>query len=211
MRRTSIRAVVFDLGGVIYGSPVHALRALERRHGVPPGAVGLHLRARGGDGAFAALERGETDAAGFRAAFDAELRGAGIAVPAAAVLAAIESVMDARPQMLGAVRRLRGAGYQVAALTNNATTSIEVSARFDELVPEFDVFIESCRLGTRKPEPAIFAALADALELPLDEMVLLDDLGINLKAARALGMATIKVDAPDDALRELDHLLEQHR
>lgn len=202
-----IRAVVFDLGGVVFESPVAALRSLEQREGLEPGSIGAMLRRNAGGSAFAALERGEIDAAAFFADFDRELAVAGLATSGRAVLGAIESAMQVRPVMLEAVRLARNAGFRVAALTNNARTSTQTGARFDALHAEFDVFVESCRVGARKPEAAIYHALAEALALPFEAMVFLDDLGANLKTGRSLGMTTIKVGDPDAAVRQLQSVL----
>src|SRR4029077_8192331 len=67
----------------------------------------------------------------------------------------------------------------------------------------FDVFIESAVVGLRKPDPRIYELACRELGVTPPEAVFLDDIGSNLKAARALGMATIKVDDPDTALAEL--------
>jgi putative hydrolase of the HAD superfamily len=71
----------------------------------------------------------------------------------------------------------------------------------------FDVVIESSKLGIRKPEPRFYELACEALEVEPSECVFLDDLGINLKPARAMGMATIKVDTPAQALGELEVVL----
>jgi putative hydrolase of the HAD superfamily len=66
------------------------------------------------------------------------------------------------------------------------------------------VIVESSRVGLRKPDPAIYQLVCDELEVEPHEAVFLDDLGVNLKPARALGMTTIKVVDPDAALAELE-------
>jgi putative hydrolase of the HAD superfamily len=76
------------------------------------------------------------------------------------------------------------------------------------LKPHFDVFIESSVVGLRKPDPRIYRHTCEAAGISPEEAIFLDDIGSNLKAARALGMATIKVDHPDDALRELEKRLQ---
>jgi putative hydrolase of the HAD superfamily len=68
----------------------------------------------------------------------------------------------------------------------------------------FEFVLESSKVGVRKPEPAIYLMACERLGVRPEETVFLDDLGINLKPARALGMATIKVDDPDRALAELE-------
>jgi putative hydrolase of the HAD superfamily len=108
--------------------------------------------------------------------------------------------------MLRAVRRCREHGFRTALLTNNIVAMDERAAGFgfDEL---FDVVIESSKVGVRKPDPAAYDLVLGALGARAEEVVFLDDLGVNLKPARAMGMATIKVGDPDDALSELESLL----
>jgi epoxide hydrolase-like predicted phosphatase len=105
-----------------------------------------------------------------------------------------------RPVMLEAIRRLRAAALRVAALTNNWIAEDEGTRL---LAPHFDVFVESAVVGMRKPDPRIFEHTCRALGVPPLDTAFLDDIGLNLKAARALGMTTIKVDEPEAALDRL--------
>jgi epoxide hydrolase-like predicted phosphatase len=109
--------------------------------------------------------------------------------------------------MLGALRALRARGLAVAALTNNWETESGTAGARDDLRGLFDAFIESAVVGLRKPDPRIYALACEALRVAPPEAVFLDDIGRNLKAARALGMATIKVDEPGPALAELERTL----
>jgi epoxide hydrolase-like predicted phosphatase len=106
--------------------------------------------------------------------------------------------------MLEAIRRLRAQGLRVSALTNNW---VGESDRTRALRSHFDVFVESCALGLRKPDPRIYLHACEQLGVEPPEAVFLDDIGQNLKSARALGMATIKVDEPEPALDALGALL----
>ena len=106
--------------------------------------------------------------------------------------------------MLEAIRRIRARGLRVAALTNNWVTSRGASS---PLRGHFDVFVESAVVGLRKPDPRIYELVCARLGVAPARVAFLDDIGRNLKPARALGMATIKVDDPDRALEELGALL----
>jgi putative hydrolase of the HAD superfamily len=111
--------------------------------------------------------------------------------------------------MLTAIACLREAGFKVGALTNNWAHA-EDGDRDDgtrALRDRFDVFIESSVEGLRKPDPAIYQLACDRLGASPAEMIFLDDIGGNLKPARAMGMATIKVDTPERALSELSALV----
>ena len=68
----------------------------------------------------------------------------------------------------------------------------------------FDLIVESAQEGLRKPDPRIYELTCTRLAIHPSEAAFLDDLGVNLKSARALGMTTIKVDDPDEALTDLE-------
>ena len=205
MRKVSRRAVIFDLGGVVFDSPLHALRRLERERGLPPLAIGHVIERAGRDGAWARLERGELDYARFRHALQEELDAAGIALRVPDMMRAMARALRVRPPMLAAIRSLRASGFKVAALTNNWAG--EGIKRFAALEPEFDAFVQSYRVGRRKPEPEIYLLVCEALAIAPSEAVFLDDIGANLKPARALGMETIKVSEPARALADLEETL----
>lgn len=206
--------MLFDLGGVVFGSPLHAIAAYEAEHGIPSGAINRHVAASAPDGAWHRLERGEL-AVGelFFEVFDAELAGLGHAVSSRELMRRIGEIARPRPQMLAAIARLRRAGYLVAALTNNWTEGEGAQARdglrAELLADVFDRVVESRKVGLRKPDPEIYRLACRLLEVEPHEVVFLDDIGSNLKSARALGMITIKVDDPDQALAELERALSE--
>jgi putative hydrolase of the HAD superfamily len=203
------RAVIFDLGGVVLPSPIHAFRAYEARHGLPHRFLSEVVLGGGEHGAWSRLERGELDGAGFVAAFGAECDAAGASVDVADLLSEIAAGGGPHPVMLEALSRIRAARLRTAALTNN--WALDDRATMDERHPDlaehFDVIVESAVEGIRKPDPGIYELVCDRLAVRPYEAVFLDDLGVNLKPARALGMATIKVVEPDAALVELADVL----
>jgi putative hydrolase of the HAD superfamily len=195
-----IRAVIFDLGGVVVDSPLHAINRYERELGIPEGVVNRVVVDTGPQGAWSRLERGELAMPEFHAAFEAELRAVGHTISAATMMARIAEC-GPRPAMLEAIRRIRGRGLRAGALTNNWAN--ERGEPTHDLSSLFDAFIESSKVGLRKPDPRIYRLACDTLGVTPSEAVFLDDIGRNLKAARELGMRTIKVDAPGPALAEL--------
>ncbi|MCV2491087.1 HAD-IA family hydrolase [Geodermatophilus sp. YIM 151500] len=206
---TPVTAVVFDLGGVITDSPMTAFAAYEREAGLPDGLI-RRLNATDPDtNAWARYERGEVDVTGFRQAFEAEALASGHRVDAARVLAALAG--DLHPAMVWAVRRLRTAGIPLALLSNNVAP-MPRSGALGELLGLFDAVVESSVEGVRKPEPEIYRRALERLSaaagrpIAAEQCAYLDDLGINLKPARALGMRTIKVVDPAAALAELSAL-----
>jgi epoxide hydrolase-like predicted phosphatase len=198
------RGVIFDLGGVVCGSPLHAIAAFEQERGIPAGFVNHVVVATAPHGAWSRLERGELGLPDFFAAFEADCAAAGQGVDARAMMAQVMEAATPRPVMLEAIRRLRAKGYRVAALTNNWRTETDAAS---ELQTHFDVVIESAKEGLRKPDPRIYRLACERLGVAPEESVFLDDIGLNLKSAKALGMTTIKVADPDDALAALEAIL----
>jgi putative hydrolase of the HAD superfamily len=203
-------AVVFDLGGVITESPMHAFAAYEREAGLPDGLIRRLNSTNHHTNAWARFERNELDADGFVEAFEAEALAAGHRLDARRVLEGLRG--DVRPEMVAAVRRLREAGLPLGLLSNNVAP-MERAGEIGDLLELFDAIVESSVEGVRKPEPEIYhralARLSDAVgrSLEFSDVAYLDDLGINLKPARELGMHTIKVIEPADALAELSELV----
>src|SRR5512134_2721637 len=150
MRHT---AVIFDLGGVVLGSPLHAIARFEREHGIPPGFVNRVVVESGPAGAWSRLERGELDLERFYRAFEADCERAGRRVPARPMMERIAASAGPRPAMLAAIARIRGRGLLAAALTNNWSGEGDGTRA---LRHHFDVFVESCALGLRKPDPRIY-------------------------------------------------------
>jgi putative hydrolase of the HAD superfamily len=210
--RPDIRAVLFDFGGVILSSPIDGFRAYERSAGLPAGFLQRLNTADPDTNAWACMERGELDEATFCARFEAEALAQGYPVDARAVLGQLTGQI--RPALIDAIRSLRSR-YRVACLTNNMPVghgsamarSRELAAEIAEVMALFAHVIESCKIGARKPEPKFFARACEIVGVAPEHCVFLDDLGINLKPARAMGMTTIKVGDPAQALADLEAIL----
>ena len=196
-----MRAVLWDFGGVILSSPFEAFTAYERQRGLPEGFL-RRLNATNPDtNAWARLERSEVDLEGFAELYEAEAAEAGHRIDAGAVLALLSG--EVRPAMVQALRRIKEEGLAQACLTNNVAGTEAVRPDVAEVMGLFDAVLESSKLGVRKPDPAFYDLALETVGVAPTEAVFLDDLGINLKPARALGIRTIKVVDPDAALAEL--------
>jgi putative hydrolase of the HAD superfamily len=195
-----IRAALFDVGGVILTSPFEAFSRYEAEHGLPDGFI-RRLNATNPDtNAWAHLERSDVSFDEFCDLFEAEAVAAGGRLDAREVMPLLAG--ELRPAMVDAVRRCHER-LKTAMLTNNWVHDVEGSP-FEVLRTHFDVVVESSKVGIRKPEPAFYEMACDLLEIEPSEAVFLDDIGANLKPARAMGMTTIKVTDPDEALAELE-------
>jgi epoxide hydrolase-like predicted phosphatase len=203
-----IAAVIFDLGGVVFDSPLALITEYERRHGLPDHTVARLVGGYGGeDGVWHRLERGELLLDAFCEQFDGDVRAAGHSLKTSDLMREMAERSLVRPLMIDAIAKLRAQGLKVAALTNNWVTDVDYDARLEPLRQQFDVFVESCKVGLRKPDPRIYALACERLHVAPEDAVFLDDIGSNLKAARALGMTTIKVGAPEAALAELGRVV----
>lgn len=199
----AIRAALFDFGGVILTSPFEAFAAYERAQGLPDGFI-RSLNATDPDhNAWAKMERSEVTIPEFCELFEAEARAAGGELDAAAVLAALRG--EIRPQMVEALRRCHQR-LKTACLTNNFVDADAegMPAKMAAVMEHFDVVVESSKAGCRKPDPRFYEIACEELDIEPGEAVFLDDLGINLKPAKAMGMTTIKVVDPDQAIGALE-------
>ena len=205
-QRAVISAVIFDLGGVVLDSPLDAIADYEREIGLPAGFVNRVVVETGPAGAWARLERGELRLEVFFGAFESDCAAAGERICARTLMQRMAGSAQPRPAMLEAVRRIRARSLRAAALTNNWEGE-GAGEGTRALRPHFDVFVESSVVGLRKPDPRIYLLACESLAIEPSEAVFLDDIGRNLKAARELGMMTIKVEQPEEALDALSNLL----
>jgi putative hydrolase of the HAD superfamily len=206
------RAVLWDFGGVILSSPFEAFNRYETEIGLPKDFI-RGLNARNGDtNAWAKMERSEVSLEGFVELFEEEARQQGHKLDGWRILQSLSG--DIRPQMVEALRRCSRA-FRVACITNNMkhgegpgmARSADKAKDVAEIMMLFEHVVESSKLGLRKPDPRIYKHACDLLGVQPEECVYLDDLGINLKPARALGMRTIKVGDPDLAIDELQAMV----
>jgi putative hydrolase of the HAD superfamily len=198
-----IRATLWDFGGVILSSPFAAFSRYEERCGLPDGFIRGLNASNHHMNAWAHLERGDITFDEFCNRFETEARDAGGELDARQVMALLSG--EVRPQMVEALRRCHER-LKTALLTNNFVTG-DRGADHSGVLSLFDVVIESSKAGVRKPDPRFYALACDALGIRPDEAVFLDDLGINLKPAREMGITTIKVTDPGRALDELQEVV----
>jgi putative hydrolase of the HAD superfamily len=203
-----VKAVLWDFGGVFTTSPFDAFNRYERERGLPADIIRRINSVNPDTNAWARIERSEVDAATFDRLFAEEAKALGHAIPGKDVLALLSG--DLRPRVVDAFKACK-ARFRVGCITNNAPTgkgagmssSSDKARQIAEVFALFDHVIESSRAGVRKPDPRIYRMMCDALGVEPARCVYLDDLGINLKPAREMGMATIKVVSEDQLLADL--------
>ena len=205
MTNQPIRAVLWDFGGVILSSPFEAFNRYETDRGLPVDIIRTVNSRNPHENAWALLERNDISPVEFDALFASESEVLGHRIPGADVLALLSG--DVRPAMVQALDAVKEAGFLMACLTNNVvTTSPDPTPRQAEvaaIMQKFHHVVESSKVGCRKPEPRFYEIACELLNVQPTECVFLDDLGINLKPAAAMGMRTIKVVDPAVALNEL--------
>ncbi|MDE2465116.1 MAG: HAD-IA family hydrolase [Alphaproteobacteria bacterium] len=205
-----ITAVLFDFGGVFTSSPFEAFAAYERARGLPENFIRGINATNPHDNAWARFERAEINLDQFDHAFAAEARARGHDVRGRDVVSLLSG--ELRTNMVSALRRIKEAGFKTGCITNNVP-GLGADAPEDgglyrrDVMQLFDAVLESSKLGLRKPDPRIYLRMCEVLEVEPAHCIYLDDLGINLKPARELGMTTIKVDTAEPAIRSLSTLL----
>ena len=205
MELAPVRAVLWDFGGVILSSPFEAFNAYETARGLPRDFIRSVNATDPDTNAWALLERSEITPAQFDGMFATESARLGHRVPGADVLELLSG--QVRPEMVRALDAVIEAGYLTACLTSNVVSgAAPVTPRHQEvaaIMARFHHVVESSKVGCRKPEPRFYEIACALLGVSPTECVFLDDLGINLKPAAAMGMRTIKVVDHLGALGEL--------
>jgi putative hydrolase of the HAD superfamily len=200
-----IEAVIWDFGGVLTTSPFEAFARFEKERGFPVDIIRNTNAANHLENAWAKFERAEIDVEAFDKLFADESRAFGAEVRGKEVLPLLQG--DLRPEMVEALKRVK-AQCKTGCITNNLPANAigSTSGRslyVAEVMALFDHIIESAKIGLRKPDPRIYEMMIDALKVDPAKCVYLDDLGVNLKPAREMGMTTIKVVSAAQAIAEL--------
>ncbi|MDE0224261.1 MAG: HAD-IA family hydrolase [Gammaproteobacteria bacterium] len=210
--RRGIEAVLWDIGGVLTASPFEAFNQFEAANGLPRDFIRGVNAMNPETNAWAQFESNQVDVDAFDDLFRAETAALGHPVNGKRVLEILSGAP--RPRMIEALRSCKR-HFRVGAITNNmkpasgSPPAVKDPARakiMDSAMSLFEVIVESSVERVRKPDPAIYRIACERLGVEAARTVFLDDLGINLKPARAMGMHTIKVLNEDQALAELSEV-----
>lgn len=204
------KAVLWDFGGVITSSPFEAFSRFETENNLPRDFIRSINATNPETNAWAQLESSDISLEEFDTKFAQEAIAMGHEVRGQQVLALLSG--EIRPEMVTALKIIKRR-MKIGCITNNIKNSGEGPGmanstaranRVSDVMRLFDSIVESSKAGIRKPNPRIYEIACEKLEISPHEAIFLDDLGINLKPARALGMTTIKVVTAQDALIELE-------
>ena len=201
-----VEAVLFDFGGVILSSPFEAFAEYEAEIGLPPDTIRKINSTNPDTNAWAKFERREVDPQEFAHLFEEEALLLGHELDAQRILEGLHGTV--RPTMVEALSNC-ASKFKTAMLTNNITPMREqdLDEEIKKVVEIFDILVESSIEGCRKPEERFYEIACERLAVNPESCVFLDDLGINLKPARAMGMKTIKVVEPEKAIEELYEII----
>lgn len=208
------KAILWDFGGVLTTSPFDSFNDFEREKKIPLDFIRGVNAVNHQDNAWAQLESSLIDAETFDELFFAESHALGHAIRGAEVLSLIGR-QTVRPRMVD-VLRICKESFMNVCLTNNARTgkglamsgSEDYAREVSDVIELFDEVIESSKEGIRKPDRAIYSLACDRMQVDPREVVYLDDLGVNLKPARDMGMSTIKVISESQAISDLSAVLD---
>lgn len=208
MSESTIGAILWDFGGVLTTSPFEAFNRFENQRGIPRDFIRTINATNPENNAWAAFESSRISLEEFDEAFAEESESAGHRIGGREVVALLSG--DVRPRMVELLKQCK-TQYAVACITNNVKSGqgpgmardSERAAAVKSVMSLFDLVVESSLEGIRKPNPKIYQLTCERLGVAPQNAVFLDDLGINLKPAKALGMQTIKVLNEDQAINDL--------
>ena len=198
------KAIIWDFGGVITSSPFEAFNQFEEANGLPKDIIRTINSENPDTNAWAKFESNSITIDVFNDLFLKEAKAKGFDIKGRDIIKLLKG-----KNMVSFLRELKS-DFKLGCITNNVKSSSEENNDNEtkEAMSLFDHVIESSIVGIRKPNPEIYMMSCDALKVSPDQCIYLDDLGINLKPARELGMATIKVIQPEDAIQEVRNLLK---
>ena len=203
-----ISAILWDFGGVLTTSPFEAFNVLEESIGAPKDFIRSINATNPESNAWAQFESNQVSFDEFDQMFAEESAARGHRIPGSEVIARLSG--DLRPRMVDVLSICKD-NFKVACITNNVkagegpgmSRNAAKAAAVAEVMAMFDLVVESSIEGIRKPNPDIYTLTCERLDVPTQHAVFLDDLGINLKPAKALGMQTIKVLNEQQAIEDL--------
>ncbi len=207
--------MIWDFGGVITSSPFDNFKEFEISRNLPVGFIRMVNSQNPDFNAWALLEKGEIDNALFDHMFMEESRNLGQPISGNDVLPLINC--NIRDEVVSIIRKLKTIGIFQLCLTNNINKppllaksyGDEFQAKLKGVMGCFDCVLESSKLGIRKPDVRIYQLAIEKIGLDPSDIVYFDDLGINLKPARNLGVRTIKVLSKNQLIDNLRNIFPE--
>ena len=207
-----IKAVLWDFGGVITSSPFEAFNKFEMEKQIPLDFIRQINAENHETNAWAKLESSKIDLDEFDELFKSETAAKGYEISGKEVINLLSG--EIRTDMVSALTKIKK-NFIVGCITNNVNAgqgpgmarSKNKHDAIEEVMSNFEFIIESSKVGLRKPNPKIYELACQQADVWPTECLYLDDLGVNLKPAKAIGMRTIKVLSSQQAIEELEQNL----
>jgi putative hydrolase of the HAD superfamily len=204
-----VQALISDFGGVLTTPLMDSFAALQGDSEIDLQAVGIALAQvaeETGAHPLFELETGRMSEQDFLAQLGAALSvNAGRKVELDGFGERYFANLHPNQDLIDYFRRLRTErGLRLALLTNNVREWEPLwrpKLPVDEL---FELVVDSAFVGMRKPDPDIYELTLERLGLPAEACVFLDDIDVNVEAARSLGMTAIHFVDTEQAIAEID-------
>ena len=201
-------AILWDFGGVFTTSPFENFNLLEERCGAPRDFIRTLNSVNPTTNAWAQFESNQVSLEEFDELFAKESKLAGHEIRGKEVISMLSG--DLRPKMVELLKLCKEQ-YKVACITNNVkagrgpgmSSDDDKASKVSKVMELFDDVIESSVEGIRKPNPEIYRLACQRISVEPEKCLFIDDLGINLKPAKELGMKTIKVLSEAQALKDI--------
>lgn len=212
MKLNQFSSIFWDFGGVITSSPFEAFKKFEIQNDLPENFLRKVNSTNPQNNAWALLEQSKINQMEFNDLFFKESSELGFGVYGLKVLDLLEG--DLRLGMVAIIKTLKKMDFIQACLTNNFIPDNDNQPDMMDLNKKtevfnlFDFIFESKEIGLRKPDQAFYDYVLEKVDIPPEKIIFLDDLGINLKPAKAMGMTTIKVLSESQAKEDLERILK---
>ena len=115
--------------------------------------------------------------------------------------------LDPNEPMIELMRDLRARGYRMAICTNNVREWEPIWRAMLPVDEIFELVVDSAFVGTRKPEPEIYAITLDRLGVPAAQTLFIDDIDVNCAAAQAAGMTAVHFVTTEQAIADIEAAL----
>jgi putative hydrolase of the HAD superfamily len=211
-----IDAICWDVGGVFSARPIDAVGRAAADHDLDPDELFSAIFGPyqlDGDHPWHRLERGEIALTEAWSAIEAAMGSLGVELSLVDFFRRFGDDPVDRSIVVDTVRELHDRGLVMAIITNNVREfSGSGGGGWRSLVPMelMSAVVDSCEVGVRKPDPAIYLHTLEVLGVAADTVVFVDDMVHNVDAARGLGLHGVVVDAdPSNAMAELVTLVDR--
>jgi putative hydrolase of the HAD superfamily len=202
-----VEAVISDFGGVLTTPLIRSFMAFQDVTGISMETLGTTMQRiaeADGEHPLFELERGRITEAAFLERMAVELeRDLGHRPEMHRFGEIYFEALRPNEPMIELMRELKASGYRLALLTNNVREWEPVWRSMLPVDEIFELVVDSAFVGCRKPERRIYEIALERLGLPAASCLFVDDVAVNVEAARELGLAAVHFRANEEAIPEV--------